>query len=169
MKSRINVENLLMWKFEDHGLVVMTAEIKKERDGFVSTWVVSSNYGGTLQVQSIFECPIYGATEQDARQRAGFIKDDVVKLLKKVFDGSGSVMLRGSKSDKEVIALMHLAGHWEKMSSGLGVIERTAVVYKFLKQFGVSNVAQVITELEGVKSVRTVHERIFLAKQKRFI
>jgi hypothetical protein len=65
--------------------------------------------------------------------------------------------------------MMHLAGHWKDMSIGLTVLERTAEEYLFLKQFGISNVAQTIASIEGVSSVRTIHERIFLAKQKRLI
>jgi hypothetical protein len=119
---------------------------------------------------AVMNFPIYGLNEDEARQRAGFLLEDVLYIAKTFYGGDGEVGNIIPNSKKRIsLAMMHLAGHWRDMSIGLSTIERTAEEYKFLKQFGISNVAQIIANLEGVASVRTIHERIFLAKQKKFI
>jgi hypothetical protein len=96
--------------------------------------------------------PIYGSDEAEARQRAGFLLDDVLYIAKTFYGGEGVVGNIIPDSKKRIaLAMMHLAGHWEAMSLGLSTIERTAEEYKFLKQFGISNVAQIIAHLEGVQ------------------
>ena len=167
MRTDIDTDKLLMWIKDGR---VVTADVRKEGDGYSCEWWVSGNFGGALQVMGVMNFPIYGLSEDEARQRAGFLLDDVLYIAKTFYGGEGVVGNIIPDSKKRIaLAMMHLAGHWEAMSLGLSTIERTAEEYKFLKQFGISNVAQIIAHLEGVVSVRTIHERIFLAKQKKFI
>jgi hypothetical protein len=170
MTTVIDPDKLLMWVVDDH---VVTADVRKEGGGYTCEWWVSSNFGSALQVVGVFNFPVHGETEEQAKQRVNFLLDDVIYIAKTFYGGDGNVIIPvdrdGGKKKRETLAMMHLAGHWKNMSAGLGIIERTGEEYKFLKQFKVSNVAQVIASIEGVKSVRTVHERIFLAKQKGYI
>jgi hypothetical protein len=167
MNTSIDTDKLLMWANDGR---VVTADVRKEGDGYSCEWWVSGNFGGSLQVMAVMNFPIYGLNEDEARQRAGFLLEDVLYIAKTFYGGDGEVGNIIPNSKKRVaLAMMHLAGHWRDMSVGLSTIERTAEEYKFLKQFGISNVAQIIANLEGVASVRTIHERIFLAKQKKFI
>lgn len=167
MSTSIDTDKLLMWVNDGR---VVTADVRKEGDGYSCEWWVSGNFHGSLQVMAVMNFPIYGNNEVEARQRAGFLLEDVLYIAKTFYGGDGEVGNIIPDSKKRVaLAMMHLAGHWKDMSVGLSTIERTAEEYKFLKQFGISNVAQIIANLEGVSSVRTIHERIFLAKQKKFI
>jgi hypothetical protein len=167
MRTDIDTDKLLMWIKDGR---VVTADVRKEGDGYSCEWWVSGNFGGSLQVLGVMNFPIYGSDETEARQRAGFLLDDVLYIAKTFYGGEGVVGNIIPDPKKRIgLAMMHLAGHWEAMSLGLSIVERTAEEYKFLKQFGISNVAQIIAHLEGVQSVRTIHERIFLAKQKKFI
>jgi len=167
MKTAIDTDNLLMWVSDGR---VVTADVRKEGDGYACEWWVSGNFMGSLQVMAVMNFPIYGNNEIEARQRAGFLLEDVLYIAKTFYGGDGVVgnIIPDSKK-RTALAMMHLAGHWKDMSIGLTVLERTAEEYLFLKQFGISNVAQTIASIEGVSSVRTIHERIFLAKQKRLI
>lgn len=167
MNTSIDTDKLLMWAKDGR---VVTADVRKEGNGYSCEWWVSGNFMGSLQVMAVMNFPIYGLNEDEARQRAGFLLEDVLYIAKTFYGGDGEVGNIIPDSKKRVaLAMMHLAGHWRDMSIGLSTIERTAEEYKFLKQFGISNVAQIIANLEGVSSVRTIHERIFLAKQKKFI
>jgi len=167
MTTSIDTDKLLMWAHDGR---VVTADVRKEGDGFACEWWVSGNFMGSLQVMAVMNFPIYGNNEGEARQRAGFLLEDVLYIAKTFYGGDGEVGNIIPDSKKRVaLAMMHLAGHWRDMSVGLSVIERTAEEYKFLKQFGISNVAQIIANLEWISSVRTIHERIFLAKQKKLI
>ena len=167
MSTSIDTDKLLMWVQDDK---VVTADVRKEGAGYSCEWWVSGNFGGSLQVMGVMNFPIYGDNEVEARQRAGFLLEDVLYIAKTFYGGDGVVGNIVPDSKKRVaLAMMHLAGHWKDMSAGLSVVERTAEEYLFLKQFGISNVAQIIANIEGISSVRTVHERIFLAKQKKLI
>lgn len=167
MSNVFNTDDLLMWV--QNGRVV-TADVHKESDGYVCEWWVSGNFEGSLHVMGTMRFPILGETEDEARRRCGFLLEDVLYISQVFYGGEGLIGKVIPDRDKRTkLAIMHLAGHWKEVSAGLSVLERTAEEYKFLRQFGISNVAQVIREVEGVESIRTVHERIFLAKQKKLI
>jgi hypothetical protein len=167
MNALVNTENLLMWVRDGR---VVTVDVRKEGQGYVAEWWISGNFEGDLHVMGVMKFPIYGDSEEDARQRAGFLLDDVLYIGQVFYGGDGLVgSITPDRSKRAGLAVMHLAGHWKEVSTGLSVAERTAKEYKFLRQFGVSNVAQIIRDVEGVESIRTVHERIFLAKQKKLI
>ena len=170
MSSVVNpddMKNLLMWVRDGK---VATADVRKEGNGYVSEWWLSGNFEGSLQVMGVMRFPIHGADEVEARQRTGFLLDDVMYIGQVFYGGDGVVgSFSMGQSKRAALAMMHLSGHWKDMSLGLSVVERTAEEYKFLKQFGISNVAQIIADIEGISSVRTVHERIFLAKKKKLI
>lgn len=167
MTYLFNTNDLLMWVRDGK---VVTADVRKEGDGYICEWWLSGNFGGSLQVMGVMRFPIHGENETEARQRAGFLLDDVFYIGQMFYGGEGVVGSIIPEKEKRVgLAMMHLAGHWKDMSFGLSVIERTAEEYKFLKQFGISNIAQVIANIEGISSIRTIHERIFLAKQKKLI
>ena len=88
MNALVNTENLLMWVRDGR---VVTVDVRKEGQGYVAEWWISGNFEGDLHVMGVMKFPIYGDSEDDARQRAGFLLDDVLYIGQVFYGGDGLV------------------------------------------------------------------------------
>jgi hypothetical protein len=157
-------ELLLSWGSIDHCVSVHGSFDGK---GYSSEWWISSKFAYDLQVVGNFNFPIYGATLEEVKQRARFILDDILMFTYKTYGGDGNIAnwQLPVPSRREEIAKIHVRSHITLLPKYYAnLLERTAMIVKLLEQFGVADVAKVLTDIEELDSVRTAHDRIARAR-----
>ncbi len=152
----------LLWK--NKGFVV-TAKVYPSGDGYLSEWLISSNFDSNLQVLGFYQIPIWGNSFDEASRKASSMVDSVSEFAYVTCSGLGSVDLtRLSAVDRENYALVHMMGHYEDLSD-YDLLSRTEALVALAAEFSVKDVAKVVAELED-EPVRTIHDRIYRAKRR---
>jgi hypothetical protein len=162
MKSPKKPVDVLIWK---HKGFVVTARVYLSGDGYLSEWLISSNFESNLQVLGFYQIPVWGNTFEEASRKVSSLVESVSEFAYVTCSGLGSVDLtRLSAADRENYALAHMIGHYEDLSE-YDLLARTEALVALAGEFSVKDVAKVVAELEE-ESVRTIHDRIYRAKRR---
>lgn len=148
------------------GFLYATVEVVEGGDGWVSTWTVSRKPGGDLGEVSLIgyvSLPVWGEEKENAVRRLDFVYEDVVNFLDSTAGGTSSLGAGTSIVNARKHAKAHLQ-YWSDMDAVLSKTEHTAAMYSLALDFGVSDPAALIAEIEVV-GVRTIHERIAYARR----
>ena len=151
-----DIPEMLIYRSGDY---IVTGEVFKSGPGYSLELWVSGNFEGELRMMGTFSCPIYGDTLADARNRFNYLLDDLFAFILRAFGGDGVIHKTPAEDKKTAIAVAHLMFYIDAISS-LPALDRTLAMYSFLTQLKVKDVAVLIAEIENVKSVRTIHDRI---------
>lgn len=146
------------------GELLLSAQVILVDGSYVSVWWVSRWYGGGSQVQvaASVTLPVYGENLHTAQGILKHMVEDVARLA--TYSGG-----MGSAADWERPESDHIEAHLEyymSQSSGLSMLGRTAFLYGILKEFRAYNPGHVLSKIEGVTSVRTIHDRIARARDE---
>lgn len=162
MKANKKPVDVLLWK--NKGFVV-TARVYLSGDGYLSEWLVSSNFDSNLQVLGFYQIPVWGSSFDEAARKASSLVDSVSQFAYVMCSGIGSVDLsRLSAADREKYALAHMVGHYEDLME-FDLLSRTEALVALASEFSVKDVAKLVAELEE-EPVRTIHDRIYRAKRR---
>lgn len=143
-----------------HKNCVVTVHLVGTDSGYASEWWISSNFGGNLQVIGNYNFPIYGYSAEEALRKAAFHVETLCTFAMSSYGGEGTISVKPSPSSRINQAVTHLALHKSSGAfEGMTLLERTRAMYDLGRQFGVSKVAVMIANFEGV-NVRTIHERL---------
>ena len=141
----------------------------KTPTGWSSEWVVSRNFGDYIQVQGLFYIPIFGEELQDAERRCRLMADEVLDFASWAAGGEAGVPINGDEY-RRAHCRNHLFAHRNNLGEGHQTItERTAILYRLALQFNINNPAALIAGVEGLPSVRTVHDRLAHARRIGFL
>lgn len=147
------------------GNLYATVDIRRSGDGWVSEWWISRNLRENVGIELLgrFIIPVWGDDEEQAKHRCGFIYEDVMNLARDLSGGYGAV---GSGGDV-VNARRHCKAHLQVWNDLIHAskTEKTAEMYLFAMSFEVNNPAALIAEVEVLRSVRTVHDRLAHARR----
>lgn len=151
------------------GYLYATVEVVKSGEGWITEWWVSRKFEEDLGVTVIgyFRLPMFGETKDDVRRRIGFVYEDIVNLARDISGGVGSVGANGDVKRARAHAKAHLQ-YWLDMGIGLTKTERTASMYSLALDFGLSDPAALIAEVEVV-GVRAIHERLAYARRTELL
>lgn len=140
-----------------------SVRIQKLDNGLSSEWWVSSNSGEDLQLGGCVSIPLFGETVEDGERRCRLIADEVLEFMS--WAGGGEAGVGGSADEyRRAHCRNHLAEWSERMYSGSRTA-KTADLYLLATQFNINNPAALIASVEGLQSVRTVHERLAHARR----
>ena len=135
----------------------------KTATGWASEWIVSRNYGDYIRVLGLFEIPVFGEEYLDAERRCRLMADEVLDFASWA-GGVESGLLSAGDEYRRAHCRNHLFTHVEGLGR-MSVTERTAVLYTFALQFNINNPAALIASVEGLSSVRTIHDRLAHARR----
>lgn len=138
------------------------AYVSPSGSGYVSTWTVTYFTGDAIRVVGSFRIPVFGIGLKEAIVSAQRMGKSVADFASSVWGGEGSAgYVRGENSANVGVALMRLN---LSTVSGRSDLEKTAIFYSLLSELKIPNPAELIAVVMGVKSVRTVHDRIARAR-----
>lgn len=142
-----------------------TVNIIKLDSGLTSEWWVSHNLGHDIRLSGTLNIPLIGATLEDGHKRAGFIATEIMEFVSYV-GAAGEAGIGGTaNSARRAHCRDHLHTQMNALTPGLNATEKTVALYQFAKQFNVSNPAALIAQVEGLDTVRTVHDRLAYARR----
>lgn len=144
---------------------VITAEVVPSGDGFVAdTWVSLLYRNGPVAVAHL-TLAVLGDNEAWASQRTRFILSDILQMSLKLAGGYGAPHVEGSAPVEH--AQLHMEQHYRRIEELFETpLEETVALYELLSSFHIHNPAVLIAEQMGVKSVRTVHDRLATARKQ---
>lgn len=146
-----------------NGRSYATVRVQKLDNGLSSEWWVSSMSGEDLQLGGSVSIPLFGETLEDGERRCRLIADEVMDFMS--WAGGGEAGVGGSADEYR---RAHCKYHLSEWSSEMFVGSRTAKtadLYLLATQFNINNPAALIAQVEGLSSVRTVHERLAHARR----
>lgn len=153
------MNEVLSFKVDNYVATVLLSVTPRE--GTASDWWVSVSNGQYLRVIAHLNLVLHGASPADAKRRAMLIAPGVVEFVSTTWGGERSP---GDKLTDLRHAELHMSLHAEALED-LSEYEKTVSLYELLGGFKISNPAVVIADHLGVKSVRTIHDRIARARK----
>ncbi|MGL4998178.1 MAG: hypothetical protein ACRC5T_04355 [Cetobacterium sp.] len=151
-------------KFE-HRKDFATVDIQKLDLGLSSEWWVSHNLGHDIRLSGSLRIPLMGLDVLDGERRAGFIAGEVMEAVS-YFGAHGDAGVGGPADvRRRAHCRDHLAYQIDGLDPRMTATDRTAALYRFAIQFNVTNPAALIAQIEGLDSVRTVHDRLAYARK----
>jgi hypothetical protein len=140
-----------------------SVRIQKLDAGLSSEWWVSSMSGEDLQLGGSISIPLFGETLEDGERRCRLIAEEVMEFMS--WAGGGEAGVGGSADEyRRAHCRNHLA-EWSEALYVSSVTAKTADLYLLATQFNINNPAALIAQVEGLSSVRTVHERLAHARR----
>jgi hypothetical protein len=140
-----------------------TVQLHKTDTGIDSEWWVSHNSSIDIQVCGYFRIPLFGADLDEGARRAKFIAKEVIEFASYA-SGGGAGVGGASDEDRRAHCRQHLLDQSEYLAA-MTVTEKTATLYRLATQFNINNPAALIASVEGLSSVRTVHDRLAHARR----
>ena len=138
------------------------AFVSASGNGYVSVWTVTYFTGNEIRVIGTLRVPVYGASLREATQSAQRIAKTVTEFASSSWGGEGSAgYVRAENAANFAVALMRL--HSSNVA-GYSDLEKTAIYYTLMSEMKIPNPAELIAVVLGVKSVRTIHDRIARAR-----
>lgn len=151
-------------EFND-GATHSTVRVQKLDSGYSTEWWVSRRYGEEIQVKGCAQIPVYAESAGDVERRCRLIANEVMDFV--AWAGTGVAGVPGQSDEyRRAHAKYHLAEHMDHLDAlGFNLTERTAMLYMFALQFNINNPAALIASVEGLSSVRTIHDRLAHARR----
>lgn len=145
--------------------VYATVRIQKLDSGYVSEWWVSRSFEDNLQLCGSLSVALIAETLEDAERVCGLMADEVMDFM--VWAGQGPAGVGGSADEyRRAHCKYHLTEQADFLPGYMSITARTATLYLFATQFNINNPAALIAQVEGIKSVRTIHERVAYARKQ---
>lgn len=140
-----------------------TVRVQKLDSGWSSEWWVSHNSSEDIRVSACLSIPLFGDTKADAERRCRLIANEVMEFAS--WAGGGIAGVAGPSDEyRRAHCKYHLIEQRDFLPA-MTLTEQTAVLYMFALQFNINNPAALIAGVEGISSVRTIHDRLAHARR----
>lgn len=147
------------------GTYTATAELIYLQDSYTTVWWVSSLVSGYLRVVGTISLPIHAESPALAVARLDGLATNVITFVENSWGGASIPAVR-------LTDISHAYAHMEAYEdhlSDFSDFDKTIAYYELLSGFRVSNPAVLIAKHMGVRSVRTVHDRIARARRDGYL
>lgn len=158
MESSSKHKLLTAYAYDDY---VVTTDINGEPQNYSAHHWVTSMYGSDIQLLLNVNTAIYAYDEDMARRIINAQVDTVIKAAKILENANANLSVTPSTQElREQHALLQMEYYGANGNfNDLNLIERTNAQVTLCQQFGVKNLAKLISQYENV-NIRTIHERI---------